>query len=100
MKTIVRSFVASLLTTTVLVSASFAGSSETEVRQVLSKTYPNIKVGEIRSSDIPGPSEAEETEYRLLLSGQGSRRVRRDLDKRREEPDRCKKRATGGQEGW
>ena len=59
MKTIVRSFVASLLTTTVLVSASFAGSSETEVRQVLSKTYPNIKVGEIRSSDIPGLYEAE-----------------------------------------
>ena len=59
MKTILRSFVASPLIAAVLVSASFAGSSETEVRQVLSKTYPNIKVGEIRSSDIPGLYEAE-----------------------------------------
>jgi thiol:disulfide interchange protein DsbC len=43
----------------VLASSCLAVQSETEVRQILAKTYPGIKVGEIRSSDIPGLYEIE-----------------------------------------
>jgi len=42
-----------------LVSSCLAADNEAEVRQILSKTYPMISVGEIRSSDIPGLYEVE-----------------------------------------
>ena len=41
------------------VSLCLATDNETEVRQTLSKTYPNIRVGDIRNSDIPGLYEVE-----------------------------------------
>ncbi len=53
------SLVTSVLMTLLLASASFAAGNETEVRHILSETYPNIKVGEIRSSEIPGLYEVE-----------------------------------------
>ncbi len=59
MKGTFGSFVASLLVTGLLASASFAGNSDTEVRHILSETYPTMKAGEIRSSDIPGLYEVE-----------------------------------------
>ena len=43
----------------VLASSCLAAQSETEVRQVLAKTFPGIKAGEIRGSDIPGLYEVE-----------------------------------------
>ena len=59
MKKILVSFVTFMLTAAVLASSCLAGQSETEVRQALTKTFPGIKVGEIRSSDIPGLYEIE-----------------------------------------
>jgi thiol:disulfide interchange protein DsbC len=53
------SFVTSVIMAAVLASSSLAADNETEVRQILSKTYPNIKVGEINRSDIPGLYEVE-----------------------------------------
>jgi len=58
-KKILASFVMYMLTAAVLASSCLAGQSETEVRQVLTKTFPGIKVGEIRGSDIPGLYEIE-----------------------------------------
>ncbi len=59
MKKTLMSFVTSVIMAAVLASSSFAADNETEVRQILSKTYPNIKVGEINRSDIPGLYEVE-----------------------------------------
>jgi thiol:disulfide interchange protein DsbC len=58
-KRILASFVMSAIMAAVLASSCLAVQSETEVRQILAKTYPGIKVGEIRSSDIPGLYEIE-----------------------------------------
>ena len=44
MKKIFASFVMSVLTAAVLASSCLAAQSETEVRQVLAKTFPGIKV--------------------------------------------------------
>jgi len=58
-KKILASFVLSMLTAAVLASSCLSAQSETEVRQALTKTFPGIKVGEIRGSDIPGLYEIE-----------------------------------------
>jgi len=58
-KRILALFVMSAIMAAVLASSCIAGQSETEVRQALTKTFPGIKVGEIRSSDIPGLYEIE-----------------------------------------
>lgn len=42
-----------------LASSCLAIESEADVRQILSRTYPNISVGEVRYSDIPGLYEVE-----------------------------------------
>jgi thiol:disulfide interchange protein DsbC len=57
-KKILASFVMFLLTAT-LASSCVAAQSEAEVRQALAKTFPGMKVGEIRGSDIPGLYEVE-----------------------------------------
>ena len=59
MKKILASFVMSVIMAAVLASSCVAAQSETEVRQALAKTFPGIKVGEIRGSDIPGLYEVE-----------------------------------------
>ena len=59
MKNILVSFVTFMLTAAVLASSCVAGQSETEVRQMLAKSFPGITVGEIRGSDIPGLYEVE-----------------------------------------
>ncbi len=59
MKKILASFVMSVIMAAVLASSCVAAQSETEVRQILAKTFPGIKVGEIRGSDIPGLYEVE-----------------------------------------
>ena len=59
MKKILASFVMFMLTAAVLASSCLAAQSETEVRQVLAKTFPGIKAGEISGSDIPGLYEVE-----------------------------------------
>jgi thiol:disulfide interchange protein DsbC len=58
-KKILVSVVMFLIIAGVLVSSCLAGQSETEVRQILAKTFPAIKAGEIRGSDIPGLYEVE-----------------------------------------
>ena len=59
MKKILASFVMSVIMAAVLASSCVAAQSETEVRQMLAKSFPGIKVGEIRGSDIPGLYEVE-----------------------------------------
>ena len=59
MKKILASFVMSVIMAAVLALSCVAAQSETEVRQALAKSFPGIKVGEIRGSDIPGLYEVE-----------------------------------------
>ena len=58
MKKTLASFVISMIMA-VLASSCLAAQSETEVRQILAKTFPGIKAGEISGSDIPGLYEVE-----------------------------------------
>jgi thiol:disulfide interchange protein DsbC len=58
-KKILASFIVSVIMAAGLASSCLAGQSETEVRQTLAKTFPGMKVGEIRSPDIPGLYEVE-----------------------------------------
>jgi thiol:disulfide interchange protein DsbC len=58
-KKILASFVVSTIMAVMPVSSCLASGDEAEVRQILSKAYPNIGTGEIRSSDIPGLYEVE-----------------------------------------
>ncbi len=58
MKKILASFVVSAIMAAVA-SSCLAAQSETRVRQALAKTFPGMKVGEIRGSDIPGLYEVE-----------------------------------------
>jgi thiol:disulfide interchange protein DsbC len=58
-KKTLASFVMCTITAAMLVSPCLASGDVAEVRQILSKTYPNVSVGEIRSSDIPGLYEVE-----------------------------------------
>ena len=59
MKKILASFVMSVIMAAMLALSCLAAQSETEVRQMLAKSFPGIKVGEIRGSDIPGLYEVE-----------------------------------------
>ena len=59
MKKILASFVTCAIMAAVLASACLAVEGESEVRQILAKTFPAIKAGEIRGSDIPGLYEVE-----------------------------------------
>lgn len=59
MKKTLASFFMGMITAVILVSSCLAAQDEAQVRQILSKTYPNISLGEIRGSDIPGLYEVE-----------------------------------------
>lgn len=52
-------FAMSLIMGLTLAASCLAADNETKVHQILSNLYPNLSVGEIRNSDIPGLYEVE-----------------------------------------
>ena len=81
-------------------SAAFCvAGDEDAIRQAVMKSYPNLKVGEIHTTAIPGLYELEiGADILYFFPEKESGRLRRDMDKGGEEPHRGAQRRAGCKE--